>query len=109
MANVTVPVIFNETYVSRILDGVDFGVGKKIIIHIQDQNDPGLKTASWSYSYEKKSNEETNIEYGSRFFGAFLRAFVRAVEFRNSQDVREAALAAIPAASVDVPDEIVVA
>jgi len=108
MADIQVAVTLKDASLSRILSAINSGADKTCTILIRDIKDPMQNfSCAWDYTYLPKQGGETNQQYGSRFLASFVRAFVKAIEWREAVSARNATINAIPAATINVPDDIV--
>lgn len=106
-ADVTLSILVPDAYVDRLLAAINKIADKEITMLVKGNDPNGQYAATWTFTIEGKQGGETDKQWGQRYAREMLKASMRLYEYRDSEITREAAIAALPAADVNVPDDAI--
>ena len=109
MADVEITVVIPEAWVSDTVEAFTKVAGSHIDIRAHKFIGDVDFNGDWSFTIAPKGETEGAKAFGARFFKELGLAIVRLYKFSESRDARRDAVALIPPASQDVPDDAMTA
>lgn len=107
-ADVTLSILVPDAYGVRLFDAINTIADKEIILLVQSKpGDSDNYSARWDFTIKGKQGGETNQDWAERYTAQMLKASMRLYEYRESEITREAAIAALDPADVNVPDDAI--
>ena len=109
MPDVTLSITIPDAHTTRVLDAFTKVAGAHIEIMAHgdgDSPEDHERFGHWSFTIDPKGVAETQIEFGERVLRTLGIAVLRLVDYAEDQDRYRAAVATIPSADQDVPDNI---
>jgi len=103
MANVKLEITIPDAHVARVLKAFEALAGIQLELEAHDMEYSG----HWSYKYQPKQTGENNKDFVTRAIKQNIRALVRMYDYSQDQERYGSAVAQIPMAEQDVPDDII--
>ena len=105
MADVEITVVIPEAWVSDTVEAFQKVAGSHIDMQAHKFTEDTEFNGNWDFTIAPKGETEGAKAFGARFFKELGLAIVRLYKFSESRDARRDAVALIPPASQDVPDD----
>ena len=107
MADVTLNIVIPDAHTTRVLDAFTKAADARIDMSAHKSTETKEFNANWNYSYAEQGDTETAKQFAVRVIIEQIKALVRMVDYAEDQDRYRTAVAAIPPAVQDVPEDIV--
>jgi len=103
MADVKLEITIPDTHVTRVLEAFTGLAGIQLGLEAHEEEYHG----SWSYKYQPKQTGENNRDFAIRAIKQNILALVRMYDYSQDKERYRNAVAQIPRAKQDVPDNII--